>query len=782
MKPRGASSTLRWSLVAMPFFLVFLLLTAVLPGAELARWTAGQPALEQGIRLVEGPDASWRMKRVGGVPVASVTPVPDYYRRASFLVRVERPASANLWLTIGYLDRGFGVVSITHGANGSKGVGARDQWGVARLNTDRVRHAAFRLDKPEFHHQIDPKLNPGADIRIQGVPWLHSLSISDHEPEREPTPEVKPAVTLNRPMDLVTTAGADASTVEGLTDSLASMRNLIPLVKALGFNGVESYVKWNFVERERGKFDWSFYDTVVAELEKNGLRWFPLLIAGSAYALPDWYFDSEEMEGYRCLEHGITTDIPTIFNDNQVKYVRRFLNEFGKHYASRTVLLGVRLGPSANYGEAQYPATGAWGYRNRGLHTHLGYWAGDPGASRSFQQWLHGRYPDIATLNRGWETEHRSFDDVKTFLPGTAYTPRMRLDFANWYMWAMADWCEKWAAWAREAMPRTPIYQSSGGWGAVEIGTDYTAHTKSMAKLKGGIRLTNENDSYLNNVGATRLAASAARFYGARLGFEPAGFSSVRGVVGRIYNSLTNDADHLFYYHGNLIGNDEAAEAWVAHAPLLDQRAQPASEIAVFYPDSANRLSDDVLRHLRASAFFRGVQAFRDVSDFDFASEEMIVDGALDRYKVLVFLWGRVAERPVLDALDRWVAAGGTVIYPERQQAREGGLATPEGDFTLWNKWKAGETGKGQVIFFDGHPEPVHYYMNFLRDRLPRLDVLSPAVRAALRMEKPVDLFWSVLANGKLALLNYGDEEAVVRTAQGKTIRMRPYTIALEDR
>ena len=698
------------------------------------------------------------------VSVKAIPAADPYYSRASLLVRLDKPVSGAAWLDVGYLDRGYGVISIA-----SHRVSDRDQRGIARLNTGKLRHAAFRLT------------DPGSEIRIQGLPSVQSVSITDTEPPREPVPQVKPAFTLSRPLDLVISSGADANTIDGLPDSLATMRNLFPLAKALGFNGIESYVKWNFVERTPGVFDWSFYDALVDEIEKNDLRWFPLLIAGSAYALPEWFFKSPDMVGYRCLEHNIEIEIPTIFNDNQVKYVRRFLAEFGKHYASRKVLLGVRLGPSGNYGEAQYPASGAWGYKGRGLHTHLGYWAGDPYASDVFRRWLQGRYASIADLNKAWDGTFGSFDEIKTFLPATALTPRMRLDFNNWYMGAMSDWCERWATWAREAMPDTSIYQSSGGWGAVEIGTDYTAQAKTMAALKGGIRLTNENDSYLNNVGATRLAASAARFYGAKLGFEPAGFSSVRGVVGRLYNSLTNGADHLFYYHGNLYSNDQAIAAWVKQAPLLDQRAKPAAEIAVFYPDTDNRLSDEVLRHLRASAFFDRIQPLRSVTDYDFVSEQMVLDGALDRYRVLVFVYAAMTEKPVLERIARWIESGGVAIYPERQHLRDGGLATVEGDRAVWNRWQQGQTGKGRVIFYRGHPEPVHYYMSFLHDELPKLDNLSAATRGALRMEKPREVYWSILSNGKVALMNYDDNEATVRRAGGKVIKMSPYTIAIED-
>jgi hypothetical protein len=664
-----------------------------------------------------------------------------------------------VWLSLEYADRGYGLITAS---------GAAQKWGVARLNTGRLRHAWFRIDKP------------GADISIHGLTHLASASLTDTEPAREPLPEVQPAVKVDPSMDLVISAGADANSLDGLNGALAEMRNLLPLARVLGFNGIESYVKWNFVERSPGVFDWSFYDAIVNELERNNLRWFPLLIVGSAYSLPEWFFNSPDMVGYRCLEHGTKIEIPTIFSDHQEKHVRRFLAEFGKHYGGRKSLLGVRLGPSGNYGEAQYPATGAWGYKGRGLHTHLGYWAGDEYASVAFRRWLASRYADIAAVNKVWETAFSSYDEVRTFLPATANTPRMRLDFANWYMGAMSEWCGKWAAWAREAMPSVSIYQSSGGWGAVEIGTDYTAQTKSMAALHGGVRLTNENDSFLNNVGATKLVASAARFYGAKLGSESAGYSSARGVVGRLYNSITNSADHLFYYYGNLCDNDQAIDRWIRHAPMLNQRARPINEIAVFYPDTDNRVGDDTLRHLRASAFFQRIQPLRSITDYDFVSEQMILDGALDRFKVLVFVWARMSEKPVLEAIQRWIEKGGVIIYPDRLHSREGGLSTPEGDHSVYRRWQQGDTGMGRAILFDGHPEPVHYYMEFVRNELRKLEVLSPSTRSALSIEKPGETYWSLLAGKKLAILNYDDAESIVRFPDGRKATIAPYSISVE--
>ena len=725
------------------------------------RWTAGSPPRAEGLSLARGTDADFRIETVGKEQFAAVVPVKDYYQRASLIVRVERPVSGPVWLLVKYLDRGYGLIS----ASGGK---VRAQHGIARLNTGRIRTAVFAMESVE------------AEIRVQGVEYLRGVEVTDAEPAVEPIPAVKPAFELKQPLDLVMSAGADARKIEGLPEALASMREQLPLVRALGFNGVESYVKWNFVERSRGQFDWSFYDAIVDEIEKQGLRWFPLLIVGSAYALPEWIHGTGELNGYVCLEHGVEIEIPTIFNDKQVKYVRRFLSEFGKHYGSRKVLLGVRLGPSANYGEAQYPATGGWGYRWGQIHTHIGYWAGDPDASVVFRGWVRSRYQNAATMNEAWGTRYDSFDQVKTFLPEVAMSPRMRVDFGTWYMDAMTDWCEKWATWAREAMPNTSIYQSSGGWGAVPIGTDYTAQAKSMARLRGGIRLTNENDNYLNNFGSTRMASSAARFYGAKLGFEPAGFGSARGVMARLYNTLSNGADHLFYYGGNITASDQAPKLWVEQAPKLDQRAKPSEEIAVFYPDTANKLGDDVLRYRLASAFFERVWALRAVTDFDYASEQMILDGALDRYKVLVFLWGRVAEKAVIERIGKWVEDGGTIVYPERQQGREGVLGTVEGDSSVAKRWQEGKCGKGRVIFFQGYAEPIRHYISFVRATLRTLPSLRPQVRDALGMESSREVYWSVLANGKLALLNYNDQPASVRLVNGKTLLVKPYTIAIE--
>ncbi len=735
-------------------------LAVVASAADLAAWLAGTPVTENGITLQTTPLCRWRVEKAGDVSVARLQPSDDYYTQAEYVFTVNRPVDGAVWLVVEFLDRGYGLTAVR------PRVAEVDQFGIARVNTGRVRRAVLHYRAGVLKESI----------RIANLDYLRSIRLTGERPEIEPAPLVDPAIRFDIPSQRVMPAGGDYLTPEQLPEMLAGMRNALPLVRALGFNGIESFVRWGFAERQRGVYDWSFYDAIAAEIERHGLKWFPMLLAGSGYALPDWMYRSKDDFGFVCLEHGSRNDTQSIFHPFQTEYAERFIQEFGKHYGSRVVLLGIRLGPSGDYGEAQYPARGP-GFRFTKSHTHIGFWAGDDRAQADFRAWLRARYPDIASLNKAWEGSYRSFEEVKTFLPDTSRTRRQRLDFANWYMGAMSQWCEKWAIWSRQALPASVIHQSSGGWGPVEIGTDYSYQARSMARVKGGIRLTNESDNFPDNFTITRMANSAARFYGAAIGYEPGGYGSKRGVVARLYNAVTTGAEHLFYYHSNLLSNDYATDAWLRLSHLLDQRSKPVIDVATFYPDTAQKIDNDVLRWRWASSFFTMARALRSELDYDYASEQMIADGALDRYKVLVFLWGHITERSVLERIDKWVRAGGTVIYPLMPR---GAMQTVEGDTSIMDRWLQGDTGKGKAIFWRGDSIPADYYVAFIRKQLLAMNQLHPRFQDALRMERPAQVYWSVLESGKTALLNFSEEPVTVRLAGGKSVRINPYEIALE--
>jgi hypothetical protein len=108
---------------------------------------------------------------------------------------------------------------------------------------------------------------------------------------------------------------------------------------------------------------------------------------------------------------------------------------------------------------------------------------------------------------------------------------------------------------------------------------------------------------------------------------------------------------------------------------------------------------------------------------------------------------------------------------------REGPLQTVEGDATVFRRWQKGETGKGRAMLFTGQTEPFSAYAEYVRRELPKVQSLGVAVREAVTMRKPDDAFWTVMEDGRVALLNYGDTTAVVTGADGRTVTLAPYSI-----
>jgi hypothetical protein len=702
-----------------------------------------------------------------------LAPDTDPYKLNTYQFRV----TDSRWFTPGprtlvvtFVDEGAGMIqpqALCNDAFNGQYAGPARMRSYTRLNTGGLRRAVF-----EFNLSTPPPRDARhAHLTIGGLRHLVELRIgpsltpADWDEITATIPaKVTPMVTLSRPMELTTTVGVSVLEVgeNDLQGSLVAMADLAPLARVLGFTSIESYVLWRRIEpKEEGVFDFSFYDGVVEKLKAYDLKWFPLLIVGSAYALPDWFAASPENVGMVCLEHGESNAIQSIWSPWHQRHVTRVLRAFGEHYDGKGILEAVRLGPSGNFGESQYPAGGNWGLRGQKMHIHIGWWAGDPYARADFQQYLKKRYGTVAALNKAWDgTTHRAFDEVVLSLPQVIQSRQERLDLTGWYTDSMSHWCDWWSREAKVAMPGTPLYQSAGGWGFREAGTDYPAQTKTMADLGGGIRLTNETDSYEQNFYATRLATTAARLYGARIGAEPASSHTARGVSGRLFNLLACNGGHFFTYHGNLMANPLAVDLWLAGLPLLETRQPPLVEVAVYYPETMNQLEDAAFRQLYAWGFNPRAREIRRVADVDYLDETLIRDGFLDRYKALVFAWGNIIEPDVLAKIDAWVRAGGTLIYPSFPRA---GLETVQGDTAVFDRWAAGDVGSGAFRRFAGDMEPPGLYGEFVAGVLKDTASLHPWTRAMVETERPGDVFLSVQADGHLIMLNYGDREAAVR-------------------
>lgn len=667
---------------------------------------------------------------------------------------------------------------------------AKEIAGWTMCNTGKIRLGAYIWSAEDADVGKLPVLG------IRGVPTLTSVRMVPGRDEeiiaqakelRVKPEEVTNPLNLKRPLQLVAAVGdlSPHCSREDLAQSLDNMAELVPKMRSLGFGGIESYVRWDMVEYEKGNFDWSYYDAVVDFGARFGMKWFPLVIGGSAYALPEWYREhTPGFEGFVCLEHGIENNCPTIFNEQQTPYVSNYLHEFGRHYNSMSdKVFGCRLGPSGNYGESQYPANGNWGYKHQKEHMHIGWWANDRMAHVKFAAAMEKKYGAIDKLNAAWGDAYEAFADVKCFLPVMTDNRRKRKDFVDWYMDEMTNWCNRWAVWVREELPDLDVYQSAGGWGYVECGTDFTDQTRGMKTVNGGIRATNEDESYELNFAITRMLSSAARFYGVKFGSEPAGFGTVRSVMNRLYNIIINNGSHLFYYYPNITSSELGSQRWLQYAPLLDERSEPLIDVAVLYPDTNSKLSDGCIRYLEGSSFISQVCPLRRKLDYDFCSERMVLDGALDRYKVLVILGraheGDFIEAEVLEKIDAWVHAGGIVVVPVLQSNNTRGPMTVEGDQTVFHRWMAGNMGEGRVFLPDEMREPLDDYIDDIEAILKSLDCLNPLTQKMLTAEHPRGVYVSALKSGKLCFYNDLLKTAKVCLNDGTEFEMEPLSIQL---
>ncbi|MCL4694788.1 MAG: beta-galactosidase, partial [Candidatus Hydrogenedentes bacterium] len=271
---------------------------------------------DDGVTILENPERVFDRVSIDGVETIAPLPHSDYFSRHGIVFQVERawPGEPEpVYIVIEHLDRGIALIDVSASFEG-KELPVTPIAGYTALDSGQIRRALFSMPEPP---------PPGTRFEVVGVSALTKLTVvPGNTPELVEAvvaeiPVAKPKLSLQRPIQLVTTAGVNPRGDMDLDATLHAMRELSPVARALGFTAVESYVRWNFVEPERDRFDWSFYDAIVNEAQRHHLQWFPLLIVGSAYALPPWFKNSEENVGFVCLEHGERNNIQTIFADIQ---------------------------------------------------------------------------------------------------------------------------------------------------------------------------------------------------------------------------------------------------------------------------------------------------------------------------------------------------------------------------------------------------------------------------------------------------------------------------------
>lgn len=429
-------------------------------------------------------------------------------------------------------------------------------------------------------------------------------------------------------------------------------------LKEIGVTSVQIYTFWNRFEPEtRGSFDWSFYDREVELIQEAGLKYVPFILMGPKYAAPQWWLDSDGHAGLYCLEHGTYNPIESIWNPRFREEIIRVLEAFAAHYGSMGVLESVQPGICGDYGESIMPVVGNW---PGDYHTHAGYWCAGEDARASLQSWLAERFGDIGALNAAWRTHHASFGEVAPFLEHKAPSRTAWFDLLDWYRWSMTEYTEFWMAECRRIFADLPVYMCTGGVESPQHASNFAAQARVCAEHQGGIRLTNEGNRFYDNFFITAYCHSACEYYGAYMGLEPVGPMIDTGVVARIFGSAAYGNRQMFHYYGNLFAENvelrPAAHSLKRYADMIQERPLPDT-VGVFWPGYYTAWHDGTPDDLKdCISFIRSLTNCRPIND------DMILDGALDRVKLLVAPVAGFTRRAVLQRIAAWVRAGGTLL------------------------------------------------------------------------------------------------------------------------
>jgi len=245
---------------------------------------------------------------------------------------------------------------------------------------------------------------------------------------------------------------------------------------------------------------------------------------------------------------------------------------------------------------------------------------------------------------------------------------------------------QRWGEICRKALPHTLMFNAAGGAGDPPRSAHWSDQTKALQESGMGQRVTNEGADYAFNYAYTAWPGLSCRFYGTPFGNEPWGGDMCgTGVLGRMYNGITQHAANLWFYDGH-IRPPAGRRAVQKGLPFATGEYRRTNRVAVFYPWTHFVLIDEYgfsEKGLR-DKFWPQVEELRDILDFDLVDDHLIRDGIMKDYDFLVVLQGTTYEHDELARLVGWVEKGGVLITHSI-----GIPATVEGDMSLGQKLMA---------------------------------------------------------------------------------------------
>jgi hypothetical protein len=199
----------------------------------------------------------------------------------------------DIYLAVEYYDIGTGWVELEYDSNISthavSGVytPAISVFNTRLKNRNNFQTCVLYLPQGKFSN----RQNDNADFRFSAKTNISKIELCFDKPEeyikQENTMnESEPIIKFGDKKMKIVFEGFDANTKE---ETASLLNKTLPMFKSIGMTSHMLYVKWNVIEHEKGQFDFSYYDSAVELYETYGVNWFPFIVIGSPYTLPDWF-------------------------------------------------------------------------------------------------------------------------------------------------------------------------------------------------------------------------------------------------------------------------------------------------------------------------------------------------------------------------------------------------------------------------------------------------------------------------------------------------------------
>lgn len=439
-------------------------------------------------------------------------------------------------------------------------------------------------------------------------------------------------------------------------------------------------------EREPGLWEFSGPDSALRMVKQAGLDWcyFP------HFAFPPtWYNQAVKYDRSRCLEHDKTIEALSVWEPRLDRSIVRGYSNVGAHYRTRPVtttanataaVSAVYIGVHGDYGECGMPMGARtavagqredWQRRFGNLHDHMGWWCAEPTARTAFRKQMLEKYQTLERLNMAWRTSYAVASQIAYPADPTHASRRWWLDFVDWYRGSITSLTARACAEARRAFPDA-VRMIPCGFPNEDLrgGNDNSALARVAARTGTAVRSTHGAFRPFAESQASMLGrlASASRFYGAPFWTEPPSATTPDQQVERIFAAASLGSVGYFDWSANV---RTGREVYYKYGKYL-RCERPIVDVAMFYPSTYQALRPNAPA---PQLFEQGCTAIRDILNYDIVDERMVVDGALDRYRVLVLWEGTVVEAAALAAIRNWVGRGGVVAAYDF-----GKIETVEGD------------------------------------------------------------------------------------------------------